>query len=66
MQPQALLLHGLHTLYKVATLQAMGLLDTMAASIELTATPATTRSQMCQMANCRRLGSRAKAIPEPP
>src|SRR6516162_10621249 len=30
-QPQALLLHGRHTLYKVATLQAMGLLDTTTA-----------------------------------
>ena len=46
-QPQALLLHGRHTLHKVATLQAMGLLGTMAASIELTATPAPPLALKC-------------------
>ena len=35
------------TLYKVATLQAMGLLDTMAASIELMATPAPPLALKC-------------------
>ena len=40
-------MHGRHTLYKVATLQAMGLLDTMAASIELTATPAPPLALKC-------------------
>ena len=34
-------------LHKVATLQAMGLLDTMAASIELTATPAPPLALKC-------------------
>ena len=56
-QPQALLLHGRHTLYKVATLQAMGLLDTMAASIELTATPAPPLALKC--AKWRTAGDRA-------
>ena len=40
-------MHGRHTLHKVATLQAMGLLDTMAASIELTATPAPPLALKC-------------------